>query len=98
MLCLGYCYINLLDCTNSYFNDKFSISFNNSINKNLIINNLNENSEIIISDISGKILYKTISKSNHEILDLTNFNNGLYILKVNENQNSKNFKILIIND
>ncbi len=91
-------YINVLDCTNSYFNDKLSISFNNPVNKNLIINNLNENSEIIISDISGKILFKTISKSSQEILDLTNLNNGLYSLKINQNQNSKNFKILIIND
>ncbi len=39
--------------------------------------------QISLTDISGKIVYQKNNCSENEIIDLTNFNSGIYILKIN---------------
>jgi hypothetical protein len=57
---------------------------------------LNDNSQISIFDLNGRIL-KTVPYSKNDIIDVSNFSNGTYVLKVQDANKSIEFKKLIIN-
>ncbi len=53
----------------------------------------NRNTQISIYDVSGKKLNEYSLNSTNNKIDLTNYSNGLYILKLNNNHNVVNLKI-----
>ncbi len=52
--------------------------------------NCNENPEIVFSikDISGKLLYRTVTSENQSNIDLSTLHSGIYIIKVETNQST----------
>jgi len=57
------------------------------------INGVGE-SQVFLTDISGKIIYQNNSCSENEIIDLTTFNSGVYILNVKSENYSISKKII----
>jgi len=56
----------------------FNISYSNNV----------ENVEVIISDITGKVIYSEIHNSNINTIDLTSKSTGVYLIKFNFNNQS----------
>jgi hypothetical protein len=68
--------------------------FPNPTNGLLNINS-NEKVEIIITNLLGKIVVPTQSFVGNRIVDLSSLSNGIYIVKVKDNQNSGTIKIVL---
>lgn len=68
----------------------------NPFNNNIILNNVVLNSTIEIADISGKIVYKTISTTDGTIdINLPEtLKTGVYFVKVNDGTDAQVFKLL----
>ncbi len=64
----------------------YPIPFNDAINIQLPSS---EKHTISIYDMDGKLVYKTFSNNTMKKIEITNFNSGIYILKVG-NSNNKN--------
>ena len=65
----------------------------NPANEILYIQNLN-NSEIQIFDISGKLIFENQAISGNLNIDVSNYNSGLYFIKVSDNQQIQNTKFI----
>ncbi len=61
---------------------------------NLIFNNLREKN-IQLIDLLGNIAYEHFSSNSVEQIDVSNYQNGIYFLKVNENGKSSTQKVII---
>jgi len=60
-----------------------------------IITTSNSNSEIIISDVSGKVVYNNNTNLNNVSVDLSEVNKGIYIVKVTNETGVKVERIII---
>ncbi|MBN2662432.1 MAG: T9SS type A sorting domain-containing protein [Bacteroidales bacterium] len=71
------------------FTDQTSIViFPNPTSDICTISNLNTNSEIIISDVSGKTLSRFYSSNSNEQINLSNYSSGIYYVNIiSDNQN-----------
>ncbi len=54
-----------------------------------------ENTEIAVIDITGKIIYETTTKGTNTSIDLSNNPQGVYILKLQFNEQTINQKIIV---
>jgi len=62
--------------------------FPNPVSDVLKINGDIENSTVTIVNISGKVVYKKENASNRLDIPVSNFPNGMYLLKIESNNNS----------
>lgn len=89
--------INVLGCLNVDENGSILINiYPNPFHNNINISSLEPNSKIMITDILGKVIYSFNSKSENEIVDLSELANGNYLLLI-ESQNLKITKKIIKN-
>ncbi len=73
-------------------NDNFLLKNMNN-NQYSFESNLNEEFEISIIDMNGKLMNSTLLRQN-EIIDFSRFNEGIYILKLKNNSTVHSFKIV----
>jgi len=57
--------------------------------------NTNNNANLIITDISGKIIYHDKITDNHQVIDLTNIDKGVYIVNIKSEFKNSQKKIII---
>lgn len=60
----------------------------------LILSNINKDSKISIYDLSAKLLISRIATSSTEKFDISNFDNGIYTIKVVGNKITKTLKFI----
>ncbi len=63
----------------------------------LILSHLKNGSLLSIMDLSGKVLYQSIATNTYEIVNISNFTNGIYIVQVAYNNAIVNKKVIIRN-
>ncbi len=89
-----YIWTEIKDTKNT--NDIFKIYPNPTSNFINIETDNNTNYSIEILDITGKLVYSTKTASNKKI-KLNNFNSGIYLLRIKDNDNIISSKKIIIN-
>lgn len=60
---------------------------------NIFIGDRFESCKVILTDIQGKLIFNTIINSNQPI-DISKLNSGIYFLKLMDNKNEYNYKVL----
>lgn len=78
---------------NSKYNNTFVQVYPNPANEILFIENLS-NAYIQIFDIRGQLLFEKYSVSNNVNIDVSNYNTGIYFLKISNNHQQQNFKFI----
>jgi hypothetical protein len=66
--------------------------FPNPTKNTITLNGLLPNETIHVFDYLGKEVYSAVSTSSIEIVDLSNFAEGIYLLKTDQHLNSKIIK------
>ena len=86
------------ELTTNHFSNSHNIKVFPSITKGLI--NIQRDNidpmELGIYDLNGSVLTKKILKTETYILDISNYNEGFYIMKINSPGNYRTFKIIKI--
>lgn len=89
--------VNVIDCVDTGLEDLFTQAgikvYPNPSNGNLFIES-NESNEIVLSDLSGKIIYSHKIDAGRHALDLSTLADGYYLLKIKNSKASKSYKIL----
>lgn len=67
----------------------------NPVNDFLTINNLTNGSLLKIKDITGKIIVSSLVINEKTIINTENFNNGVYILCIEDNRKTYNKKFIV---
>lgn len=83
-----------IDMTSVYEIETETISAYPNPTNGLININATENSTIKIFDINGKLVFSEIASNNTTLINMTHFENGVYILSVENNGIAKNKKIV----
>lgn len=82
------CYFMEISCGSLTVRDVYNpgnIAVYPSVSSDFIyLNNLNSHSEIVIMDITGRVIADFINKSTEEKIDIVNLNNGIYFIKLYE--------------
>jgi hypothetical protein len=71
------------------------IAFPNPANDQVTIKNIGANQSVEIYSVDGKLIHTEISSTVDVILNTTTWNTGLYIVRINEGNNSKVGKISV---
>jgi PKD repeat protein len=71
------------------------IAFPNPANDQVTIKNIGANQAVEIYSVDGKLIHTEISSTVDVILNTTTWNTGLYIVRINEGNNSKVGKISV---
>ena len=50
---------------------------------------------MILTDLAGRIVYSSIQTENLEMIDVSDFNKGLYILTVTDGKNFDSHKVAV---
>ena len=77
------------------FSNKIKIYPNPAVDLIKIDDSLNTGMNVLIFDFSGKIIYKSSFKDNNKNIDVSGFQNGFYIMKIFNRENTITKKILI---
>ena len=92
-----YCPTLVIDESDSFNDESFSI-YPNPSNQNLILINsniiLNNNSDILIFDIAGNAIYKSRYHNNMEI-DISVYSKGMYIINISNEKESYTSKFRV---
>ena len=83
-----------IDMTSVYEIETETISAYPNPTNGLININATENSTIKLFDINGKLVFSEIASNNTTLINITHFENGVYILSVENNGIAKNKKIV----
>ncbi|MBS1773413.1 MAG: T9SS type A sorting domain-containing protein [Bacteroidetes bacterium] len=67
----------------------------NPANEKLYINGADNNTTIVLYDMMGKTVYKSISSSDHETIDIGGMANGNYILLLRDNNGNRASKRIV---
>ena len=60
----------------------------NPANQFLTVESNNEINFLVITDVVGRVIFSSTLKNNKQIIDIKNFNNGIYYLKVTDKSGS----------
>lgn len=67
----------------------------NPANENVTIGNLPSSSIIIITDITGKVVYSSVIKTEQTTINTSEFGNGIYILHISNNGSFATKKLVV---
>ena len=93
----NYIFIDVSSCTNMDDLNRNSLKIYPNPNNGVfnIVTGLNSNTDIIITDLSGKVVYTILSNKSLNIVDLTSFNKGIYLVKVVSDSGIRTEKIIV---
>ena len=79
----------------NYFNDNIAVSIYPNPTSDLIsISGIPNNSDVVITDMTGKIIKKFFTNNNTEKVDLSCYSDGIYLLKIYNNNTTFVKKII----
>lgn len=90
--------VNVTSCnaTAEEFDSKFVIAPNPVINGSLIINNnFNHTANIDIINLLGQVVYTGIIENQIHVVDVSNLENGIYLVKIKTNDRNLTKKLII---
>lgn len=79
---------------NNNTNNKISV-YPNPAKESISINNLNENSVITLTDVSGRVVKQINTMNKTQIIDTTMLNDGVYLINIQSKSQSLYTKVMI---